>query len=120
MALVYSQCDDPVISCYIGPAMDCKIEYLVKSMTFKFCFSDYSCKTNEIVIDKSSPKWYHYFLCGYKGIVDHLSLETPVGMDIMLDGSVPRSAGLSSSSALVCCAAMTTAKCNDTVITKVL
>ena len=41
------------------------------------------------------------------------------GMNILLDGTVPKSAGLSSSSALVCCAALTTAYANNKSFTKV-
>ena len=61
-------------------------------------------------------EWYNYFLCGYKGIVDDLGVPEPVGFDVVVDGSVPPSAGLSSSSALVCCAALTTAHANRVVM----
>lgn len=56
--------------------------------------------------------WFNYFLCGYKGVVDDLGVENGVGMDVMVDGNIPPSAGLSSSSALVCCAALATAHAN--------
>ena len=61
-------------------------------------------------------EWYNYFLCGYKGVVDDLGVREPVGMDVMVDGNVPPSAGLSSSSALVCCAALATAYANKIVM----
>ena len=57
-------------------------------------------------------EWYNYFLCGYKGIVDDLGVPEPVGVDVVVDGNVPPSAGLSSSSALVCSAALSTAQAN--------
>lgn len=40
-------------------------------------------------------------------------------MKILIDGTIPRSAGLSSSSALVVCSALTTAIINGINITKV-
>lgn len=52
--------------------------------------------------------WYNYFLCGFKGIVEHFNIGKPCGMCIMTDGTVPPSSGLSSSSALVCCASIVT------------
>ena len=60
--------------------------------------------------------WYNYFLCGYKGVVDDLGVREPVGVDVVVDGNVPPSAGLSSSSALVCCAALATAFANGVVM----
>ena len=81
--------------------------------------SDYSCKTTEIIIDGSRPLWHHYFLCGYRGIVDHYQLEAPKGMELLVDGTIPHSAGLSSSSALVCCAALATSRCNGKEPSKV-
>ena len=61
-------------------------------------------------------EWFDYFLCGYKGIVGDAGVRNPVGMDVMLEGNIPPSAGLSSSSALVCCAALATAHANGIVM----
>ncbi|CAF4608238.1 unnamed protein product, partial [Rotaria magnacalcarata] len=41
-----------------------------------------------------------------------------IGMKVLIDGTIPRSAGLSSSSALVVCAALTTAIANGITIGK--
>ncbi len=72
-------------------------------------------------IDKADPRWQHYFLCGYRGILEHSGQSSGcTGMDLMLDGTVPQSAGLSSSSALVCCAALATMKVLGMEYTKVL
>lgn len=66
--------------------------------------------TVEYHIDKTNPRWQHYFLCGYRGILEHFGLSGSKGFDILLDGTIPCSAGLSSSSALVCCAALVAMK----------
>ncbi|KAK2145944.1 hypothetical protein LSH36_645g01059 [Paralvinella palmiformis] len=81
-------------------------------------FSQYTCNIDDLVIDKTNPKWYHYFLCGCKGILDHFTLTDPVGLCLMVDGTVPRSAGLSSSSAFVCAAALATMQANNKQCTK--
>ena len=60
--------------------------------------------------------WYNYFLCGFKGIVEEFKIEKPCGMDILTDGSIPPSAGLSSSSALVCCASLVTICVNNVAL----
>lgn len=53
------------------------------------------------------PQWYHYFLCGIKGILDVLPTETNIkGLSVIVSGNIPPSAGLSSSSALVSAAAL--------------
>lgn len=57
---------------------------------------------------ENAPEWYEYFLCGIKGISEWH--QQPLnGMNIMVTGNIPNSAGLSSSSALVCSAALITA-----------
>ncbi|RCN40533.1 putative galactokinase [Ancylostoma caninum] len=55
----------------------------------------------------SPPKWYDYVLCGWKGIMERLNCD-PIGFDLLVEGSIPPSSGLSSSSSLVCAAALTT------------
>ena len=42
------------------------------------------------------------------------------GMNILIDGTVPKAAGMSSSSALVCVAGLATAYANDCQVTKVI
>ena len=74
-------------------------------------YNDHNCQTSEVQI--SGHQWYEYFFCGWKGIVEHFSLDSPKGMKIFLDGNIPPSAGLSSSSALVCCAALSTVVANE-------
>ena len=73
--------------------------------------SEHNCQISEVKI--SGHQWYEYFFCGWKGIVEKFSLDSPKGMKILLDGNIPPSAGLSSSSALVCCAALSTVVAND-------
>jgi len=70
-------------------------------------------------VDKSDPQWYHYFLCGYRGILEHCSLSGPHGLDMLCDGTIPRCAGLSSSSALVCCSALVTMHVHDKQLSRV-
>lgn len=67
-------------------------------------YATFSCPASGFAIDGHS--WHNYFLCGYKGVVEDVCVQNPVGLNLLLDGSVPPSAGLSSSSALVCCAAL--------------
>ena len=42
-----------------------------------------------------------------------------IGMDMVMNGTVPKSAGLSSSSAIVCCSALATMHANQQTLTKV-
>ncbi|KAK6729311.1 hypothetical protein RB195_006391 [Necator americanus] len=54
----------------------------------------------------SPPKWYDYVLCGWKGVMERLNCDQ-IGFDLLVEGSIPPSSGLSSSSSLVCSAALT-------------
>ena len=73
-------------------------------------YPNHTCQIEGFTIDGHT--WYNYLLCGFKGIMESLNLSSPTGMDLLVDGNIPPSAGLSSSSALVCCAAMTAAYAN--------
>ncbi|CAI5438685.1 unnamed protein product [Caenorhabditis angaria] len=55
----------------------------------------------------SSPKWFDYILCGWKGILDYGGFEQ-FGMSFLVTGEIPPSSGLSSSSSLVCASALST------------
>ncbi|KAL5785011.1 hypothetical protein ACOSQ2_007403 [Xanthoceras sorbifolium] len=58
-------------------------------------------------VDLKNHKWGHYFICAYKGYHEYakakgVNVGMPVGLDIMVDGTVPTGSGLSSSAAFVC------------------
>ncbi|CAI0467521.1 unnamed protein product [Linum tenue] len=60
-------------------------------------------------IDLKHHRWGHYFICGYKGYHEYaktkgIDVGVPVGLDVMIDGTVPTGSGLSSSAAFVCSA----------------
>jgi len=61
-------------------------------------------------VDTESHKWYHYVQCGYKGAFDAAPATKPVALQLMIDGNVPASAGVSSSSALVVASLLATAE----------
>nr|KAF6500177.1 galactokinase 2 [Molossus molossus] len=71
-------------------------------------YPDFNTSTKNIQIDKTKPLWHNYFLCGFKGIQEHFGLSDLTGMNCLVDGTIPPSSGLSSSSALVCCAGLVT------------
>ena len=74
---------------------------------------------SKFTIDKSDLKWHNYALCGVKGVMEHMGCQSAQGFNAMVAGRIPKSAGLSSSSALVCCAAITMATINDWQLTLV-
>lgn len=73
----------------------------------------------DITIDRDNPKWYYYFLCGVKGIQERFGITRLAGMSCVIDGTIPPSSGLSSSSALVCCSALLTMEANEKSLSKV-
>ncbi|KAM3925568.1 N-acetylgalactosamine kinase [Leptodactylus fuscus] len=81
-------------------------------------YLDFSVGLNDIQIDKTKPLWHSYFLCGLKGIQEHFNLDQPKGMNCLVDGTIPPSSGLSSSSALVCCAGLATLNANGKSLSK--
>lgn len=82
-------------------------------------YEDFSTSIKSFEINSTKPLWFNYFLCGIKGILDFSKVTDPVGVDVTVDGTVPPSAGLSSSSAMVCCAALCLMHANKLKISKV-
>eukprot|EP00051_Salpingoeca_urceolata_P031395 m.494280 g.494280 ORF g.494280 m.494280 type:complete len:458 (+) comp40106_c0_seq1:93-1466(+) len=72
-----------------------------------------------VEIDNQKHCWANYFLAGAKGVLESGKVEKVTGVQCMVDGNVPPSAGLSSSSALVCGAALAVAHANGASFTKV-
>uniref|UniRef100_A0AAR2JYD0 Galactokinase 2 n=1 Tax=Pygocentrus nattereri TaxID=42514 RepID=A0AAR2JYD0_PYGNA len=83
-------------------------------------YKDFSVSASELTIDRENPQWHYYFLCGVKGVQDQLSLSSLPGIRCLVDGTIPASSGLSSSSALVCCAGLVTMESNQKAISKIL
>ncbi|KAI9833440.1 MAG: galactokinase [Thelocarpon superellum] len=72
----------------------------------------------DITIDATSHEWANYFRAGLQGAVSLLRKKrkdpalVPVGMDLLVDGSVPSGGGLSSSAAFVCASALAVLRAN--------
>ncbi|CAL1526421.1 unnamed protein product [Lymnaea stagnalis] len=81
-------------------------------------YESFTCDVTKIVITKDEPHWYKYVLCGILGIKEQFQSETIKGFKAVIHGTVPRSAGLSSSSALVCCSALAMLRANKWNMTK--
>lgn len=75
--------------------------------------------SEDITIDRDNPKWFYYFLCGVKGIQEKFGISRLAGMSCVIDGTIPPSSGLSSSSALVCCSGLVTMQANQKSLSKV-
>ena len=70
----------------------------------------------QVEIDSSTLEWTNYFKAGFQGAVGLLQKDepgfSPCGMDVLVDGSVPAGAGVSSSAAFVCAAALAVLRAN--------
>ncbi|XP_030045429.1 N-acetylgalactosamine kinase isoform X2 [Microcaecilia unicolor] len=82
-------------------------------------YLDFTSNADNIQIENTKPLWHNYFLCGLKGIQERFSLSGPHGMNCLVEGTIPPSAGLSSSSALVCCAGLVGLNVNGLTLSKV-
>jgi galactokinase len=62
---------------------------------------------NIVDIDATVHAWSNYFKCGYKGAFEETKAKGK-SLAVLIDGDVPAGAGVSSSSAFVCSAALAT------------
>ncbi|GMJ14059.1 GALACTOSE KINASE 1 [Hibiscus trionum] len=78
----------------------------IANVNDKYATCTYPADPNQ-EIDLKNHKWGHYFICGYKGYYEYakskgVNVGEPVGLDVLVDGTVPTGSGLSSSAAFVC------------------
>ena len=83
----------------------------------RFKAGEFSIPANGLIdIDSSTLQWTNYFKAGFRGAVELLQKEDPkflpCGMDVLVDGSVPAGAGVSSSAAFVCASALAVLRAN--------
>ncbi|XP_051172246.1 N-acetylgalactosamine kinase [Leptopilina boulardi] len=78
-------------------------------------YTDFKCQDFKGISNRNinnsneGPDWHKYFLCGIKGILEIIPKENiPNGMLAAVWGNIPANSGLSSSSALVSAAALST------------
>ena len=82
-----------------------------------FFSSDLLNKNDLELVEGQAPTWWNYFLCGVKGVVGDLLESVKQNKNVngegknfgyiaLMDGKIPPSAGLSSSSAVVVAAAV--------------
>ncbi|KAG0317909.1 galactokinase [Dissophora globulifera] len=81
-------------------------------------FSPKSSQDGYVDINPELHVWSNYFAAGYRGLLEELNIETPNGMLCLMSGSVPEGAGLSSSSAFVCCSVIATVKAQESLLEK--
>lgn len=85
-------------------------------------------ENQELPIDADAHDWSNYFRSGVRGASQMLQRKKgrpgtqyyqSVGMDIMVDGTVPSGGGLSSSAAFVCSSSLAVMRANgETVVDK--
>ena len=93
---------------------------VAKAMSTYCHCRDFSCDVTDVEIPSGKPLWHYYFVCGLRGITERCDItNATTGMMAVVDGTIPRCAGLSSSSALVCCAALATMQIYGQRLTKV-
>lgn len=84
----------------------------------KFPTREFEIPQNEdIEIDSKVHEWSNYFKAGLRGASELLKKKksggfNSVGMDVLIDGSVPAGGGLSSSAAFVCASALAVMRAN--------
>ncbi|KAF9178419.1 galactokinase [Haplosporangium sp. Z 767] len=106
--------------CLIAVAIDeSQSNVIFANVNPKYSPLKFTPKTSQegyVDIHPESHTWSNYFLAGYRGLLDELKIKTPKGMLCLMSGTVPTGAGLSSSSAFVCCSVIATVKAQESLL----
>ncbi|XP_065200881.1 N-acetylgalactosamine kinase-like isoform X1 [Planococcus citri] len=107
----YSVCPMAIKQCIVAAVKSRSDSSLILSNHESGKYPDYSGKIGYLDVNKDTttgfgPRWHDYVLCGLKGVVESGNVAPTKGLIIHLYGNIPVASGLSSSSALVCCAAL--------------
>jgi galactokinase len=123
VTIVGTVCDEQAVPGSSSLTIELENLYLEKYPPKKFKFVDFL-SAEQVEFNASEFHWSNYFLCGVRGALDKFAslakesnlvewpLKLPAGKELRLQllvkGTVPQGAGLSSSSAIVCasCLAM--------------
>jgi len=81
-------------------------------------FEQRSYDVKNFLIDTSIHEWSNYFLAGFKRVCEDGPISNSTGINVVVDGTVPSGAGLSSSSAMVCCTVLATCFANNVQLSK--
>ncbi|CAN1190397.1 GAL1 [Linum perenne] len=97
---------DTIVAIRKRPEVEVEKVLRIANVNDKYTTCTYPADPNQ-EIDLKNHKWGHYFICGYKGYYEYakakgMEVGVPVGLDVMIDGTVPTGSGLSSSAAFVC------------------
>ncbi|KAF9330300.1 galactokinase [Podila minutissima] len=79
-------------------------------------FTPHSADKGFVDINPEQHVWSNYFLAGYRGVLEDVGIKNPHGMLALMSGTVPTGAGLSSSSAFVCCAVNATLQAQKSLV----
>ncbi|KAI9205342.1 ribosomal protein S5 domain 2-type protein [Polychytrium aggregatum] len=95
------------------------VQVTVANQDPRYTETSFQHQSDSIVhIDSSVHDWINYFKCGYKGLLESHGNIQPRGFRALVDGNIPTGAGLSSSSAFVCCSALATMQVNGIKLSK--
>jgi len=110
---------DVVIAVGKGPVSD---TVSVGNANAKYASGEFPADPSADVDRSEGLKWWQYVQCGYKGAFDAAAESGPktpvVGVNLVVDGKVPASAGVSSSSALVVASTLAVARANGIPLTR--
>ena len=90
---------------WLSWAETCPLEK-VQIVSASESFAAGSASIRELEINLKDIQWFNYVFCGAKAVEELFSRKLSRGLNLYVSGNIPMGSGLSSSSALVVCAAL--------------